>query len=176
MFNPWGVQINENIFDHETICTAIVVAHGVNTRGVMGAGFAGLVANQYPQVKAEYQQECRSGNLQPGGVHVARASEHLFVANVASQQVPGRDARVEWLVDGLNALYDLMAAKPDITFDVRMPLIGAGIGGLSPTVSVNTIYGIARDRRARNIMTTLYLRSQDRVCPEAFHALETLEA
>lgn len=176
MFNPLGVQVNENIFDPETICTAVVVAHGVNTRGVMGAGFAALIANDYPQVKADYQQECRSGNLQPGGVHVARATEHVFVANVASQQVPGRDARVEWLVDGLNALYDLMAAKPDITFDVRMPLIGAGIGGLSPSVSVNTIYGIARDRRTHNIMPTLYLRSQDHGYPEAVQALAALEA
>lgn len=172
MFNPIDVRVDENIFDTETACTCIVIAHGVNTQGVMGAGFAGLVANQYPQVKAEYQAACRAGNLIPGTTQVVHVTfSTLFIANVASQQKPGRDARAEWLATGLDDMYAAMRERPATTFDLRLPLIGAGIGGLSPTVSVQTITAAARRNAANHIRTTLYLRSTDRVYTEAVSAL-----
>lgn len=163
MFPALKIVVDGEIFDTDTSADAIVVGHGVNTVGVMGAGFAKQVAALFPQVKAEYAAACANRELTPGHTQVVRADTAYYVANIASQDSPGRYARVDWLSTALGEMYGYMRDTHHITFDVRLPLIGAGIGGIAPQDSLLTIIESALRHRSDNISTSLYLRSADPV-------------
>jgi O-acetyl-ADP-ribose deacetylase (regulator of RNase III) len=108
-----------------------VLAHGVNTHGVMGSGIAPLFRNRYPAMYEEYRERCLSGELQPGQTFVwTDWKTGVTVLNIASQQKPGRDARLEWIESGM---LDAIDQLEQLNFDkivISMPRIGCGIGGL----------------------------------------------
>lgn len=161
MSSPFSIVVDGDIFSIHTAANTIVVGHGVNVAGVMGAGFAKQVADRFPQVKAMYQQACGSEELTPGNTQITYAGIGFYIANIASQDLPGKNARVEWMASALDVMYRHMIDAPHTRFDVRLPLIGAGIGGLSPDQSLTTMIRAALRNRAPNISTTLYLRSAD---------------
>lgn len=104
------------------------VGHGVNTKGVMGAGIAVLFRRQYPEMYKQYVLWCDTGILQPGGC-MPWEGEDKFVFNIASQNEPGADAKVQWLVQGVEAAI-AQAKKIGLT-KLAVPRIAAGIGGLT---------------------------------------------
>lgn len=113
------------------------IAHGVNTRGRMGAGIALQVARLYPSVFAEYKKQCKSPGMR-GGDHLPVKSRELgderWILNVASQQNLGPDARMEWLEAGVEKAL-AWAHENDIR-GIAFPQIGCGIGALDwPEVS-----------------------------------------
>lgn len=136
-----------------------VIGHGVNTRGVMGAGFAALIARRFPLVKSAYVRACSDGGLTAGNTQVVPVTATLAVANIASQVNPGADATVEHLRDALGALY-LQASKVATPVHIRLPLIGAGIGGIDPLTAAGVILAAAEGASA-NVTTTLYLLPSD---------------
>jgi O-acetyl-ADP-ribose deacetylase (regulator of RNase III) len=111
-------------------------AHGVNTDGVMGAGVAAVVARKWPHLKYAYVSECRYGRLSPGGMFPFRTA-HGWVYNCASQDRPGANARVEWLRSSLESALAHMASNG--VRNLALPVIGGGIGGISPAVAVAEI-------------------------------------
>ena len=136
-----------------------VIGHGVNIKGVMGAGFAALVAKRFPDVKSAYVDACRAGTLTAGRTQVVPVNSHLSIANIASQVNPGADATVENLKAGLENLY-AKAAMVGIPVHVRLPLIGAGIGGIDPITAARTILAAA-DASSANVTTALHLLPSD---------------
>lgn len=136
-----------------------VIGHGVNTRGLMGAGFAALIARRFPDVKRVYVQACNDGNLMAGMAQVVPVDAVLSVANIASQVNPGADATVENLRAGMNDLYR-QAALVNVPVHVRLPLIGAGIGGIDPIVAAHTILAAAV-KAPSNVETSLHLLPSD---------------
>lgn len=148
------------------ITVATVIAHGVNTRGVMG-GFAGLLDTKFPVDAAQYRAACAAGRMLPGmslltGVNDAPEGPNLWVAHVASQREPGPDAKVGWLIRGLNNMYEQLANDLG-EIVVRLPLIGGGIGGIDPLVSASVIRASAEQAyiAEENIRTVLYLLDDD---------------
>ena len=105
----------------------IALGHGVNCKGVMGAGIAKAFRDKFPENYSVYKSYCNLKVLRPGGFLPVQ-DRGRFIYNIASQYRPGADARYEWLFDGCKA-----AAEHAVSIEVdsiAIPLIGCGIGGL----------------------------------------------
>lgn len=106
-----------------------VIGHGVNCSGSMGAGIAAAIADRWPTMYGKYADVCHRGILQPGGFYPwYTGAEDLWVYNLASQNAPGADARLEWLDASLTAA--LKHARLLHLPEFAIPRIGCGIGGL----------------------------------------------
>ncbi len=104
------------------------IGHGVNLRGVMGAGIAKTIANRWPTVVAPYRAACRSGRLSLGGYQGHEAPDGPIIYNLATQRHTGPNAEL-WAVRA-----SVAAALDDVERRGRgglaIPRIGCGIGGL----------------------------------------------
>ncbi len=122
-------EITGNLLDPDLGFRAI--GHGVNCHGVMGAGIAAAVKDLYPDEMYErYRDACDEGRLRPGMVlpYSAPFDGLPRLYNMASQNTPGADARIDWLWSSLHlALVDCY--RRGIT-ELAVPEIGCGIGGL----------------------------------------------
>lgn len=103
------------------------LGQGVNIRGVMGAGIAVEFRRRFPQMYEHYREVCRLGALDPGYVHRFRENG-INIYNIASQDEPGRHARVRWLRSGLERSLEIVADNGES--GLAIPRIGCGIGGL----------------------------------------------
>lgn len=113
------------------------IGHGVNCRGVMGAG----IARQFRATFGEdyynkYFLDCQMGVLEPGKVTTYETKlNHLDVTvfNLASQKVPGANAKYPWLFSSLYRAA-VFADTPNriktYAWTIAIPEIGCGIGGL----------------------------------------------
>lgn len=117
------------------------LAHGVNTRGAMGAGIAKQFRDRYPEMYQEYRTQCADKTLKPGGMMGWIPEKGPAVYNVASQDFPGPHAKIEWLSAGLwTALQD--AERRGIK-TVAIPRMGSGLGGIPQEVVEAYVRGIA---------------------------------
>jgi O-acetyl-ADP-ribose deacetylase (regulator of RNase III) len=98
---------------------AQVIGHGVNTQGLMGNGIARTIRIMYPSAFKAYQQACDDGTLYGG---------QCLIANIASQVLPGAEAKLHLLAEGLDNMFLQMEQLGLNT--VALPRIGAGVGGL----------------------------------------------
>ena len=119
---------------------ADVVGHGVNLRGVMGAGLAAQVREKFPDVFEQYRKACSEGSLKPGGVQIVYRPGGLNIANIASQVEPGPNARYDLLVSGI---CNTMIRCYHSGLSLALPQIGCGIGGLEWEVVREIICGLA---------------------------------
>lgn len=113
--------------------TAEGIGHGVNCRGLMGSGIAVQFRERYREMYPLYANLTSAGGLIPGECftyRVGSAGERgSWVFNIASQNQPGADARLEWLTAGVQAA--LTAAHRRGVRTLALPQIGCGIGGLN---------------------------------------------
>jgi len=111
---------------------AFYIGHGVNCQGVMGAGIAKTIRDNFPKNYAEYKKICDEGLLVPGsyGVYV---EDSKAIVNLATQEFPGRDAKYEHVFKSLY-YFAKRASRQKALEDygnlVAIPEIGCGIGGL----------------------------------------------
>lgn len=105
------------------------IAHGVNCRGVMGAGIAVGFKQRYPTMYQHYQAMCDQGHLILGQVFPWYAEhERPVIFNLATQIEPGPNARYSGVMQSVDTML-LMAQNKGIS-QVAIPQIGCGIGGL----------------------------------------------
>lgn len=111
--------------------TATYIGHGVNCRGVMGAGIAKTIRERFPQVYNEYKWVCNSAlGLAPGSYFVYPENGKLIV-NLATQANPGPDATYEWVFTSLLRFSQAAVSKIKKNGNkVAIPELGCGIGGL----------------------------------------------
>lgn len=107
----------------------VAIGHGVNLRGVMGAGVARLVREKYPDAEEKYVEACAANALHPGAVQVLELWDTCIIVNMATQIAPGPHAKID--------LIDLAARNVVMELTWRygllklaIPRIGCGIGGL----------------------------------------------
>jgi O-acetyl-ADP-ribose deacetylase (regulator of RNase III) len=109
------------------------VGHGVNTKGVMGAGIAVLFRRKYPDMYRQYVLWCDTGLLKPGTCLPWETKEPVdntqFIFNIASQNEPGADASETWLASGLD--HAIQQCRKLGIDKLAVPRIAAGIGGLT---------------------------------------------
>jgi len=106
------------------------MGHGVNVYGLMGAGIAKVVANLFPSVLPPYKEACKRKLLVPGGLQFVKTAEreNFYVLNLASQDKPGKHARLEWLDSSLRSAVQF--CQDEGLEGLAIPRIAAGIGGL----------------------------------------------
>lgn len=111
------------------------LAHGVNCRGIMGAGIAPVFKDKWPLMYQEYRTLCLKRTLRPGLVYPYYTDNGKWIYNMATQDDPGRNATYEWLEISLR--FVRLHAETHRIRSVAMPRIGAGIGGLNWTAVKN---------------------------------------
>lgn len=111
---------------------AKIIAHGANTKGVMGAGIAHTVRKKFPKNYAGYVSHCNSGLAQPGEWYGNNQDDNdILVLNLYSQDKPGANARYEWVYSSIMDFFRLYSNYlPVFGTTVAIPEIGSGIGGL----------------------------------------------
>lgn len=121
---------------------AEALAHGVNCRGVAGAGVAAAMKQRYPNAIYQYEVLARRGDLLPGAAMITPGGPgDRPIIHCASQNLPGADATEEWLLSSLTVGLDL--AVQYAIESVALPLIGGGIGGLEPATAEEIIRNVA---------------------------------
>lgn len=115
----------------QTDCKAI--GHGVNRRGLMGAGVARIVREQFPEVYRFYREVCllKPEEIPLGEVLPASDPSHpgTVIFNMATQDLPGPNANLRAIMT--SAFTTLGIAKSLGIPEVAIPKIGSGIGGLN---------------------------------------------
>jgi O-acetyl-ADP-ribose deacetylase (regulator of RNase III) len=123
---------------------AQALAHGVNCRGLAGAGVAKIMAQRYPNAIRQYKVLATNSKLRLGDALVIPGGlGDRPIIHCASQDWPGPHARPEWLRGSLKAALKL-AIEYGIT-SVALPLIGSGIGGLDPQQAKQIIREVAEN-------------------------------
>lgn len=128
--------ITGDIFE---VATTGIIAHQVNCRGVMGAGIAREVAQQFPQAEADYKARCSANaHFDPDGhpasllgqvdmvlvrpFNTTDPDTGLYVANVYGQIEPrrgGRQTNYGAVAEAFNTLSDY-ASYTDLYVPWRM--------------------------------------------------------
>lgn len=104
------------------------IGHGVNVRGLMGAGIAKPFGEKYPLMKEEYVLMCKANDFHPGDVFKYYVGDGKWIYNLASQKEPGADARIPWLSQSAHTM--MVHAHRYGVKEIALPAIGCGIGGL----------------------------------------------
>jgi O-acetyl-ADP-ribose deacetylase (regulator of RNase III) len=104
----------------------VAIGHGVNLKGLMGMGVAKAIRMAYPQISGAYIEWCKEA--QGGEVQLYKVSNERVVVNIATQDLPGADARYDWLAAGLARTVQELHRIGLNT--IAIPRISAGIGGL----------------------------------------------
>ena len=103
------------------------IGHGVNIRGVMGAGIAKTFRSKFPEMYKQYRLACIREELDVGQDLMLEEND-IFIHNISSQEYPGADALYIWLRRGLEAaMQNVESVGGDM---LALPEIGCGIGGL----------------------------------------------
>lgn len=117
-----------------------LIAHGTNSLGVMGSGFAKQVKELYPNVYKEYSKAFVDNKLELGYIQIIPAidseNREFYIANCVTQKGYGLTIQhvnydaVRECMSGLNA-HMKWATKLRAGFwtHIAMPKIGAGLGG-----------------------------------------------
>jgi len=154
-----------DLFDHaKPGITAI--AHGVNCKGMMGAGIAFTMRANYPAMERFYRLVCQTQVLVPGGIlpWEDQVTGHT-VLNCASQNQPGADAQLGWLISSLS----LAAAYCTIRgLSLAVPEIGCHIGGLDRDEVFNVFDAIGR-LVPLTVVTYQPPKPKRELIPEFFH-------
>lgn len=110
------------------------IAHGCNTKGLMGAGVAKIVANQFPQAHKFYMATCSPyaepcDRFVPGDAQVFLTGvEGRYLVNLATQDHPGANATYWWVMLSMANMFERLRLLN--VNEVAIPRIGCGIGGL----------------------------------------------
>ena len=106
-----------------------VIGHGVNTVGVMGAGVARVVRYKFPETYKAYVKGCHLNIITPGVSMPGPKENGKIIMNIASQKLPGADAKLSWLATAVECAIDICQNSFNI-HSMAIPQIGCGIGGL----------------------------------------------
>jgi O-acetyl-ADP-ribose deacetylase (regulator of RNase III) len=129
------------------------IAHGCNTKGVMGAGVAAQMARRYPGMHQQYEMRCALGTFRLGDVMPWVTGTRKVIYNLATQEQTGPDARLDLIAACTGRMLDY-AYQWNIPL-IGLPRIGCGIGGLDwPDVKA-VLESEAAGRQVQLVVVTL---------------------
>lgn len=114
-----------------------IVVHGCNAQGVMGSGVALAIRREWPAIFAPYAAFCKAANHSPfllGTIQPNFITDDLVVVNAITQHTFGRSGGPYASSNAIKcALYTIgeSVISSGKTWNIYMPLIGCGLGGLS---------------------------------------------
>jgi len=117
------------------------ICHGVNCKGIMGAGIAEEIRQKFPLMYNQYVMLCQNGHLRTGMVFVyphfygwesnfeeVKEAGLSAVYNLATQDYPGPCAKLEYIRKSVKVMIE--DAEHQGIKTIGVPRLGAGIGGL----------------------------------------------
>lgn len=124
--------------------SANAVAHGVNMRGVMGAGIAVQFREKFPQMFGAYKALCEHDAVSDMGVMPWKVDTYKgkgqYVMNIFSQVEPGANAEIGRIATGVLRSIDFLIDRG--INGMSIPWIGCGIGGIEDEVLELELRGI----------------------------------
>ena len=108
---------------------APVIAHGCNTRGLMGAGIAREMRDRFPSMYKDYKRRCARNEFKPGDAYIFYNETGPHIMNLATQADKG--AEYEFVKQALSNLHTVL--EEERIPSVAMPRIASGLGGLEPS-------------------------------------------
>lgn len=108
---------------------SVSLGHGCNCAGAMGKGIAVAFKKQNPRMYEAYKVACADGTLQVGGVLPWQRDNGTWIYNLGTQRTWRTKARLPDVEAALRAALNHATANGVDT--IRMPAVGAGLGGLS---------------------------------------------
>lgn len=132
-----------------------VIAHGCNCLGLMGAGVAKIVHNNYPIVYDRYKRTCEAGVFVPGYAQfvIDHDNDRCFY-NLATQRQPGKFASYFFIYLAFANM--LEHANANGISRIAFPRIGAGIGGLAWDLVEKEIERAVTDTQLQNTKLVCY--------------------
>lgn len=147
-----------DVFDKIEVPT--IIAHGCNTRGVMGSGIALTIKNKFPGAYRKYRDEYEKTKKQfpeegPDYLDLGQVIFHyenpsLIIANCITQ-ILGGDRPMNYVAI-IESMKTVIKQTKGI-YEVRFPLIGGGLGGGNP----KTLVDIYSDLFNNIVVGKLYL-------------------
>jgi len=110
-------------------CGISAIAHGVNCRGVMGAGIAVQFRRRYPDMYESYSKRCGKGHMWPGDILTWQHPGGIVFC-LATQKEPGAHAE-PWMITAAAGQMIAEAHYIRKITEIALPEIGCGIGGLT---------------------------------------------
>lgn len=104
------------------------IGHGVNCKGVMGAGIAVSFKTRYPDMFKAYERVCEKDILTPGNCMAYRVTPDRIIMNMATQDYPGANAKLSLIYSAAKSA--ALQVKNIGVWCIAIPMIGTGIGGL----------------------------------------------
>jgi len=104
------------------------IAHGVNSKGAMGAGVAREVRRRWPGLYLQYLELCHGPDAFPDCFPWNDPETDMWVYNLHTQIHPGPNATLDLIRKAVSAM-DQHARQLNLN-SIAMPWIGSGIGGL----------------------------------------------
>jgi O-acetyl-ADP-ribose deacetylase (regulator of RNase III) len=111
---------------------AEALVNTVNTVGVMGKGVALMFKESFPENFKAYEEACKAGVVRVGSMFVTERDNLLgpkWIINFPTKDHWRAPSKIEWIVEGLEDLKRVIAAKN--IRSVALPPLGAGNGGLN---------------------------------------------
>lgn len=106
-----------------------IIAHGCNSRGVMGSGVAFAVKKKYPQAFDAYVNFTVGGLRPLGAVSYCCITDDLIIANAITQDDYGTYKRMVNYEAVAKAFEDIDDKAQRFKTEIHIPKIGAGLGG-----------------------------------------------
>lgn len=108
---------------------ATMIGHGVNCKGAMKSGIAIEFRSRFDDMHEIYMSLCETESLIPGDVFFYEDKDSGWtIANIASQLLPGKNAKYTWAIKGIGSALD--HAQSFGHSALAIPRIGCGVGGL----------------------------------------------
>ncbi len=109
----------------------IVIAHGCNCQGAMGAGIAKAIKERYPKLYLHYRNMCLSRQFRPGMAQAYHVEPKRWIVNLATQDEWSWTrpcAKIEWIGESVARLLR-WCGQSGFT-EVAIPRLGCNHGGL----------------------------------------------
>lgn len=128
-------RIKGNLLDSKDY----VIAHGVNCKGVMGAGVALEISNKFPEVLNEYKITCKQYDAKEllGSVETFKVDNGQYIMNIFTQDKTGTASRklnYGALAKGFGIVDKILqkqcaeSSNADM-LSLSIPKIGSGLAG-----------------------------------------------
>ena len=121
-----------------------IICHQVNCRGVMGAGLARNIREEYPKVYKDYMLAYQAGHLQLGNVVISKIKKHLYIASICGQNDYGRNVSNQYtdykaITEGLERVQKF--SNDNKVCPIYVPHhMGCGLGGGEWHMILNCIH------------------------------------
>jgi O-acetyl-ADP-ribose deacetylase (regulator of RNase III) len=137
--------------------------HGVNLQGDMGGGVAAIVRKLYPEAHRRYLEACKDKTLGPGEIQPVLSlrptskpgGRGVYVINMATQDMPGPDARLEWIERSTRAALEF--CRLNGYQHLNIPRLGSGIGSLDWETQVRPALVAVADEYPQNELRVFFL-------------------